>query len=90
MLPDKIKMMAPNTPASTTISQEGILLPCPFCGGPAKLEEYTDKYDDCTTRVTCIADDCPGAHTWQENEAEAIDLWQRRAGGAQCTKNCLI
>ena len=61
------------------LSNSSGLLCCPDCGGAAVLEEYDDSHDDCTRRVTCKAEDCPGAHTWQDSEAEAVKLWNNRA-----------
>ena len=50
------------------------LLPCPHCGGPARLVRATS-----TGRpyVICALQEC---HDSQDSEEEAIERWNRRAG----------
>lgn len=60
-------------------TDEAELLPCPFCGCEADVEEYDDKFDDCSVRIECKSDDCPGAHTWQDDYETAVKLWNARA-----------
>lgn len=45
------------------------LLPCPFCGGEAELDEYCGKYV-----VFCTNEKC----NWHNTEAEAIEAWNTR------------
>ena len=48
---------------------ENKLLPCPFCGGEAKLDEHCEKYV-----VFCTSEKC----SWHDTEAEAIEAWNTR------------
>jgi len=60
------------------------LLPCPFCGGAAKLSVYYDFY-----RVHCNNDDCiaclsvsdayEGYGRWYKSISEAREAWNTRA-----------
>lgn len=45
------------------------LLPCPICGGEAKLDEHCDKYV-----VFCTSEKC----SWHDTEAEAVEAWNTR------------
>ena len=45
------------------------LLPCPICGGEAKLDEHCKKYV-----VFCTSEKC----SWHDTEAEAIEAWNTR------------
>jgi Lar family restriction alleviation protein len=56
------------------------LKPCPFCGSETEMERWEDHNGDYdgSARVSCVARDCPGAHTWQVSEDEAIKLWNER------------
>lgn len=56
------------------------LLPCPFCGGEARLTYSTDNHRQ--PYVTCDTPKCPGCNPYQwyfRTEAEAIEAWNRRA-----------
>lgn len=53
------------------------LLPCPFCGGDARLlDKGGDEYDVCCGTTQCYAS-C-GAD-WYLERARAIEAWNRRA-----------
>ena len=54
------------------------LLPCPFCGGKAELQQAIDTFIH--YRVVCKDSCCRGAsyNTWV-GEAEAIEAWNTRA-----------
>jgi len=56
---------------------------CPFCGSETEIERWEDSngYSDGGTRITCVAEDCPGAHTWQDDKATAISMWNTRTDG---------
>ena len=64
-----------------------VLLPCPFCGGPAQFEEMpqgsSTKVLSCTWSVGCANSeiDCIGymlvAH--YNRKSEAADAWNKRA-----------
>lgn len=50
------------------------LLPCPFCGGPARIYEWIifGYY------AQCMACGARGGHL-QNEESEAIEIWNRRS-----------
>jgi hypothetical protein len=52
---------------------ENKLLPCPFCGGEAKLDEYCGRYN-----VFCTSEQCG----WHDTAAEAIEAWNKRVSDA--------
>lgn len=53
------------------------LLPCPFCGGKARVMlEEEDRPDDSFHNVYCTT--C-GAQFWVKSKTEAIAAWNRRA-----------
>lgn len=57
------------------------LLPCPFCGGEARLADNTGP-KLCTAAhafVFCIKRGCPGSGDEQNTVAEAIAAWNTRA-----------
>ena len=54
-------------------AMETKLLPCPFCGSEAKLDEYCGRYS-----VFCPSEQCG----WHNTEAEAIEAWNRRVSDA--------
>jgi Lar family restriction alleviation protein len=58
------------------------LLPCPFCGSQAFIEEHDPVYQDpFPYRIICMNTDCLGAHVWEETEEDAIKGWNTRADG---------
>ena len=75
---------------SKLTKNENGLLPCPFCGGEAKLHyDYSSESGDWWI-VDCLNDDCPmlsqrGAWDtvnvttgWRKTEAEVIEAWNTR------------
>ena len=48
---------------------ENKLLPCPFCGGEAELDEYCGKYVVFCKNASC---------SWRKTKAEAIEAWNTR------------
>jgi len=61
------------------------LLPCPFCGSQAFIEEHDPEYQDpFPYRIICMNTDCPGAHVWEESEKAAIKAWNTRADESNC------
>lgn len=66
------------------------LLPCPFCGKPAKLEDFNDHHGEwfnlgCSDnwQVAQNSKGCPGGLIWYTAEPEdkeaAIEAWNQRA-----------
>ena len=58
--------------------QSIVLLPCPFCGGPAGCIE-SDSYGAC--HLGCTVEDCSG-YSWPSDESELrerIDRWNTRS-----------
>lgn len=51
------------------MTTETKLLPCPFCGGEAELDEYCGKYV-----VFCKNSSC----SWRETKEQAIEAWNTR------------
>ena len=58
------------------------LLPCPFCGGEARIMlEEDDMPDDSFHNVYCKS--C-GVQFWVKSKTEAITLWNRRTPVVDC------
>lgn len=59
------------------------LKPCPFCGGPAEIEEVLSGIDGVRFSVGCTADEahCMGYQslTTFNFQSEAADAWNKRA-----------
>lgn len=53
------------------------LKPCPFCGGEAKIRDYSTPDTDPEIDVFCT--NCGGQTFVYETEGEAIEAWNRRA-----------
>lgn len=72
---------------TTPTRDETVLLPCPFCGGPAKMISCMamwepGRYQPDGRRITCEAMDCYGVGKpfyGADMEANAIAWWNRRA-----------
>lgn len=66
---------------SATASNELVLKPCPFCGGPARMKvvQHVPTGKDYTPQ--CIDTSCPGRieKKWSMREI-ATYAWNRRAG----------
>ena len=59
---------------------EKYIAPCPFCGRAAEVVKWdSDDEGAQVSQVDCGAEDCPGAHTWQDTVEEAIELWNKRS-----------
>ncbi|MBQ7220698.1 MAG: Lar family restriction alleviation protein [Synergistaceae bacterium] len=63
------------------------LLPCPFCGGEARVEqEYYEGWHvectDCETRTREFLAEDMTAEALKEARKEAVALWNRRAANA--------
>lgn len=58
------------------------LLPCPFCGGAARVRDYSDRRP--RFYVECESDeDCGASQTQASSEDAAIRAWNRRAALTQ-------
>jgi Lar family restriction alleviation protein len=66
-----------------------VLLPCPFCGSPAEINEFTD-FGQVSKIVSCTnsgemgeSDECvmyfPSAVAYKATKREAIAIWNSRA-----------
>ena len=67
------------------------LLPCPFCGSPAELSEYSDGSGYVSKLVACTnggdmpdsEDEClmylPSSVAYKATKREAIEIWNKRA-----------
>lgn len=62
------------------------LLPCPFCGRPATLDQFTDVLAEPKAsldyQVLCCDEDCYGWRPLEqgwETKIEAINAWNARA-----------
>lgn len=64
------------------MSTHETLLPCPFCGGEAKMHtSYMLSPLGGGTSIVCSAIDCPANPTvLSGTQEEAIAAWNRRAG----------
>jgi Lar family restriction alleviation protein len=52
------------------------MLPCPFCGGEARIMlEEEDRPDECFHNIYCTS--C-GVQFWVKSKSEAIAAWNRR------------
>lgn len=69
-----------STTSATGEGQEE-LLPCPFCGGEATLEEVTGMVDRIRWSPGCSTEDCIGYQTMTtfQRQVDAIKAWNRRA-----------
>ena len=56
------------------------LLPCPFCGGEAKVTTRRGMYQ---AQVGCTRCNCR-LHEWFRSKAVAIEAWNTRAGRGEC------
>jgi hypothetical protein len=60
------------------------ILPCPFCGSPAKLGHVKDRDGDIRMAVTCTGEGCWATiqeYTQDDQTVErVIASWNRRAG----------
>lgn len=70
------------------MSDEPTLLPCPFCGGEAAIEEI-DGFSGVRKSAGCNTEGCFGfqSMTTFETRAEAVKAWNRRATTAQSVKS---
>lgn len=53
------------------------LKPCPFCGGEAKIRDYSIQ--DLGPEIDVFCTNCGGQTFVYETEGEAIEAWNRRA-----------
>ena len=64
------------------------ILPCPFCGGEAKV--YTGSFGE--KFVTCIDEkQCGGrlgTGVWFTTDEKAIEVWNKRPPVCICPDNC--
>ena len=73
-------MSEPNKPATVPSVDDVVLLPCPFCGGDAKLfnkGDREDRYD-----VGCSTEGCyveGGAEWWHGDINTLVAMWNTRA-----------
>lgn len=77
-------LVLPDTSNTTTDPVTGLeVLPCPFCGGPASVEE-SRAYEGAAFSVGCDADEasCYGYQslTTFSRRSDAIAGWNRRGG----------
>lgn len=64
--------------------EERKLLPCPFCGGEAKLKTFTSRgwlYKVTTHYVACTVCNCQTQVQFEEDEA--AEIWNRRVDNEQ-------
>lgn len=62
------------------------MLPCPFCGSKAAIEEY-DYYDDgpdYSVQCTNIACACSGPYRFWHTKEEAVKAWNHRDACFHC------
>lgn len=61
------------------------LKPCPFCGGPGKINESLDLPADIPSHVLvyCAGENCITPTIALATRAEAIAAWNRRASEVQ-------
>ncbi len=61
------------------------LLPCPFCGGPAELDNAAEPQFTRRPTVTCANEDCFGymPSAYFARDSEAIEAWNRRPALSQ-------
>lgn len=66
------------------------ILPCPFCGGEARIREDRSRAEEGTIlyAVSCVDEDCPGYSFMPdgdapEDEDAAVRKWNRRKKAAK-------
>lgn len=60
--------------------------PCPFCGAPAEILVISSD----EAMVYCRNKKCGVSTQWMENEAAALEVWNRRINGNRKRRNKLI
>ena len=58
------------------------LKPCPFCGGDPKSDKWNREGSPNKAGMVCLRKYCPDCGVrgrWQNTEAEAIEIWNKRA-----------
>lgn len=59
------------------------LMPCPFCGGEAWLNDYEAKYSDLPPKSRCPqCRSCGASMGYLPTPAKAVEVWNRRAAPA--------
>lgn len=58
------------------------LKPCPFCGGEAKIRDFSTP--DLEPEIGVFCTNCRGQTFVYETEAEAIEAWNRRPAKTPC------
>lgn len=58
------------------------LKPCPFCGGEAKIRDYS--HPDLDPEIDVFCTNCGGQTFVYETVGEAIEAWNRRAANVPC------
>ena len=76
--------------AQEECTRKGIVLPCPFCGGEAKLKKGFPSRQIAHCRQAVVQCKTCGCRTvtfkqlpmekWQDVDKQAIEAWNRRAG----------
>ena len=54
------------------------LLPCPFCGGEARLEMSTNIFGERTYRVYCTGGICGARIGLRDSREDAVNAWNLR------------
>jgi Lar family restriction alleviation protein len=69
------------------------ILPCPFCGGEARIRENRSRAEEGTIlyAVSCVDEDCPGYSFMPdgdapEDEDAAVRKWNRRKKAARANR----
>jgi len=68
----------------STLSRDGSLLPCPFCGSDPIVLHDVHQLGDCVIQCSACCSGPPMVSEYraEQNEAKAISQWNRRSGYA--------